>query len=66
MTTSPVKSVRSGGIDLVELFGLQPGLVQRVGGKPLGQVELANDRQRVDARRARGPSTSMITPSPSW
>ena len=42
------------------------GFFQRVVGEIAGQVEFADDRQRIDARRAAGPSTSMITPSPSW
>ncbi len=37
---------------LVELFGFDPRFFQRVGRKRLGQIEFANDRQRVDARRA--------------
>ena len=37
---------------LVETAGFQPGFVQRVGGKLLGQVEFADDRDRVDAGRA--------------
>ena len=34
----------------VERFGLPAGLVQGVFGKMVGQVELADDRERVDAR----------------
>ena len=36
----------------VEPLGLLPGLVQGVFGELLGQVELADDRERVDARLA--------------
>ena len=44
-----------GGNRGIELFGLHAGFFQGVGGEPVGQVVLANDRQRIDARRAVRP-----------
>ncbi len=40
---------------LVEAVRLLPGLFQSVCGEFLGQVELADDRERIDARRALRP-----------
>ena len=37
---------------LVKAVRLLPGLLQSVGGKLLGQVELADDRERIDTRLA--------------
>ena len=37
---------------LVELLGLLAGVLEHVVGKSLGQIEFANDRQRIDARIA--------------
>ena len=46
---SPVKS-RAVADRFVERFGLPAGFVQGIFGELVGQVELADDRERVDAR----------------
>ena len=53
-TVSPVRSSRP-SIDSSKRVGLLPGLVQGVVGELLGQVELADDRERIDARLALRP-----------
>ena len=46
---SPVRSSRPPD-RFVEGLGLPPGLLQGVVGEPVGQAELADDRERIDAR----------------
>ena len=48
---SPVKSVRP-PIDSSNASACRSGLVERVFGEMVGQVELADDRERIDARLA--------------
>ena len=52
----PIGQVRASfGHGLVERLGLLVGLGQGILGEVVGQLELADDRQRVDARLAQRP-----------